>query len=246
MLLVEFLLAYGRCKDIYRAYLVYFLSEKRQLKGDVDEMLLAKAFPLRKPFEELCKSLGDKPVPGLPEEQPPKKRKPNAKSQAFEHPFVILTFDEVHTLAKPEDSGSWSRLGEMRRAIRGLSTSSLFTLFLSTSSALFGITPVPGRDASARMFLQGEVMLPFCELGFDKFVKYLDFRDTVKLSQVTSEEHLISYGRPLCVLNAQCIRLQLTFSPDSLLYTCRDNGTHYSALQPRSCWVVLHIHVNLS
>jgi len=191
MLLVEFPLAYGTCKDLYCDYLVYFFTKKRPLNGDVDQMLLNKAFPLRKPFEELCKCLGDE--------------KSNAKSHKSEYPLIVLAFDEVHTLAKPEDNDSWSRLGEMCRAIRGLSSLSLFTLFLSTSGTLFGITPTPGLDVSARTLLQGEDMLPFCELGFDKFANYLDFRETVKLSQIASEEHLTSYGRPLCVLNAHSI-----------------------------------------
>ena len=198
-LLAEFLLAYGMCKGFYPQYSAFFSAEKRPLDNGLNQMLLYDVFPLCKPFEELCKALGNESVPG---QLPNKRRKLHPKSRASEHPLVILAFDEVHTLTKPEDNGSWSRFGEMRRAIRGLRTLSLFTLFLSTSVTLFGTTPTTqGRDVSARMLLERDDILPFCELGFDMFAKRLDFGKPVTLSRVTSEEHLTSYGRPLCVLN---------------------------------------------
>jgi len=244
---VELLLAYGTCKGFYPEYSVYFPSEKSPSEAIVDQMLLDTAFPLRKAFKELCKSLGDEIVPELSAEQPMKKRRTsNPKSQASKHPLVVLAFDEAHTLTEPQDKDSWSCFGEMRRAIRGLHTLSFFTLFISTSGTLFGITPTTGHNISARMLLEGEVMLPFCEVGFDMFAKYVDFRETVKLSQITSEEHLTSYGRPLSVLNAYSVRLQLTFALDSLLITGRDKRPTYSSLQPRSCWVALHMNFKLS
>ena len=234
--LVELFLAYGVYKGFYPQYSVLFSSEKRPLPdNEVDQMLLNSAFPLRKAFEELYKALGDESVPELSAEEPPKKRKPKPKSRASEHPLVVLAFDEAHTLTELEDNGSWSRYGEMHRVIRGLHDFSLFSLFLSTSGTLFEISPTTRRDSSARSFPKMEVMLPFCELGFDQFSKYVDFHGPVKFSQVTSEEHLTSYGRPLCVLNAHFVRLQLTFVLDSLLTTSRDNRTQYSFLQLRSC-----------
>jgi len=241
-LLFEFLLAYGTCKLVYPTYSNYFPPGECPSKNTVDEKLCNYTFPLCDPFKELCKALGDESEPELLAEHHPNKRiKLNSHS-----PLVVLAFDEVHTLTKPEDDNSWSRFGEIRRAIRGLRGLSLFTLFLSTSGTLFTIIPAPERDISGRMLIKGEVMLPFCELGFDVFAKPLDFSETIKLSQITSEEHLASYGRPLCVLSAHPVRLQLTFVLDSLLNTGRESGIHYSALQPRSFWVALNIDVNVS
>ena len=191
---------------------MYFGSETYSSKDQLDQMLFNTAFPLRKPFEELCKALGDESVPELSAEPPSKRKKLNPKD---EYPLVVLAFDEVHSLAKKEETqgfGSWSRFGEMCRAIRGFLRSKLFTVFLSTSGTLFGITPAPAHDVSARMLHHAEVMLPFCELGFDEFAQCLDFHETVKLSHIASDEHLTSYGRPLCVLNAHSVRLQLTFT----------------------------------
>ena len=96
------------------------------------------------------------------------------------------------------------------------------------------------------MLHKGEVMLPLCELCFDVFANRLDFGKTVSFLQVTSEEHLTSYGRPLCVLNVHSVRFQLIFALDSLFNSGRESGTHYSALHPRSCWVAPNINVNLS
>ena len=54
------------------------------------------------------------------------------------------------------------------------------------------------------MLHKGEVMLPLCELCFDVFANRLDFGKTVSFLQVTSEEHLTSYGRPLCTKCSLC------------------------------------------
>jgi len=193
--LVGFLLTYETCKRCHSMYSKWFHSWSPP-ESILDDRFNS-AFPLRKPFEELCKALEDESVPELPAQEPPnKRRRSSPESQASEHPLVVLAFDEAHTLTEPRDKGSWSCLGEMRRAIRGLSFGSpLFTLFLSSSGAMFRGTPPVGQ------------VMPFCELGFDTFANRLDFNKTVKLSQVTSEEHLTSYGRPLCVLNTHSVRL---------------------------------------
>lgn len=131
-LLFGFPLACGTCKGFYPEYSKYFPSDECLSKEVVDQKLREwptqwkfsvkqrnAAFPLCKLFEELCKVLGDESVPELPAEEPPnKRRKLNPKS-----PLVILAFDEIHTLAKPEDNNSWSSFGEIRRAIRGLTAS---------------------------------------------------------------------------------------------------------------------------
>jgi len=192
MLLVEFLLAYATCKGSYTLYSQCFPLGNRPSEKHVDRALLNEDVPLNKPFEELCKALGDESVP----EQPPKKRtKLNTKSETLKHPKVDLAFDEVYILTKPRGNGSWSRFGEIPRAIRGLLSQPMFTLFLSASGTLFGIgAPAPGRDISTRMFREWEVMMPFCELGFDKFAKHLDFCKPIKLTQITSDGHLTLYG----------------------------------------------------
>ncbi|KAL4072622.1 hypothetical protein V8B97DRAFT_1899112 [Scleroderma yunnanense] len=193
-------------------YSMFLLSARRPSDNDMDKLLLSTPFPLRKAFQDLCKVLGDELLPELPTDRPPKKRKKsNANFQRSEHPLVVIAFDEIHTLAKPRGQDPWSPFHEMRRALRGLRTLSLFTLFLSTSATLCWIPPTPGHDSSARILLEGEAVLPFCELGFDEFALPLDFSKTVKLSQVTSEEHLISYGRPLYVLNALSTQEDIIF-----------------------------------
>jgi len=198
---VEFLLAYVTYKGFYSTYLEYFLPDKLPSDSEMDGKLRSPDFPLCKPLEELCKVLENEPVSESLHEPARKRRKLDSESQEFKYPLAVLAFDEVHTLTELRDNASWSCFIEMRRAIRGLHKLPLFTLFLSTSGTLFGITPSPGRDLSTRMFLEGEVMTPFCELGFDMFANRLDFNNPVKLSQVTSDEHLISYGRPLYVLH---------------------------------------------
>ncbi|KAI9571147.1 hypothetical protein HD554DRAFT_2078917 [Boletus coccyginus] len=129
----------------------------------MDGLLSSANFPLRAVFQMLLDALRVN------------------KSRSSDRPYVVLAFDEVHTLTKVE-SNRWSRFGEIRRAIRGLLKEPLFTLFLSTSGTVMSI---------------GDVMLPFYELGFDQFAEPLDLSSQVTLGQVTSESHLTSYGRPL-------------------------------------------------
>ncbi|KAF8438648.1 hypothetical protein L210DRAFT_2278101 [Boletus edulis BED1] len=62
---------------------------------------------------------------------------------------------------------------------------------------MFSITPTPSRDPSTRMASTGYVSPPFYELGFDQLAFRISFSQTVTLSQITSQERLASYGRPL-------------------------------------------------
>ena len=147
MLHVEFLPAYRTCKDIHTRYSVHF-PDIRPSDDSVDKMLLNKDFPLLEPFKALCKALGHESESQTEELAEDSNEGPSSKRRKLnpQYPLVVLAFDEVYTLAKTEDNGTWSRFIEMRRAIRGLRTFPLFTLFLSTSGTLFGITPSPGRD----------------------------------------------------------------------------------------------------
>lgn len=167
----------------------------------MDELLSAANFPLRVAFQTLLDAL-----------HVDKYRSSNC-------PYVVLAFDEAHTVTNviSSDNNQWSHFGEIRRAIRGLLNQPLFTLFLSTSGALFSTTPSPDHNMSGRMMSIGDVMLPFYELGFDQLAKCLDPSSQITLQQVTSEAHLTSYGRPLCALNVSSVHLLLTSSIDGTI-----------------------------
>ena len=192
----------------------------------MDDLLCGDDFPLRRVFRDLCEALEGRSADNG---RSPKRQKTDSG------PCVILSFDEVHTLTERDNSNSWSRFGEIRRAIRGLQKESLFTLFLSTSGSLFSVTPTPKSDWSARMMHTGDVMLPFYELGFDQFAVRENFSQTVSLSQVTSVERLSSYGRPLCVLHVHSIWLVLTFAVDGALTTGLRIRAGSSSSRPSSC-----------
>lgn len=183
-----------------------------------DQRLVSAEFPSLNAFNELCLALGDPDV-----ERPPKKLK-FTKSQLLEDPLVVLAFDEIHTLANAQEDGKipWSQFGELRRTIRGLYSTSVFTLFLSTSSTLFSINPPPACDISARMATKGDVMLPFWELGFDQCAIPLNFSEPVQLSRVTSPSYFTSIGRPLYVPNIHFVPCLLIFTDGQLLKRQRD------------------------
>jgi hypothetical protein len=201
----------------------------------VDGLLCGDQFPLLGAFRKLCEALEDKSVDI---QRPPKEQEVDSE------PFIVLTFDEVHTLTTLNDSKSWSCFGKIHRAIRGLMKESLFTLFLSTSVMLFLVTPTPKTNSSARMIHAGDVMLSFYELGFNQLAVHVNSSQTVSLSQVTSEERLSSYGRPLCVVHVHSIWLVLTFAIDGALTTSL--RTTSSSSRPSSCWAAHHIEGILS
>ncbi|KAF8415853.1 hypothetical protein L210DRAFT_3656994 [Boletus edulis BED1] len=60
---------------------------------------------------------------------------------------------------------------------------------------MFSVTPTPTRDP-VRM-LTSDVIPPFFDLGFDQLALPVDFSRRVILSEIASEEHFVSYGRPL-------------------------------------------------
>ncbi|KAF8138816.1 hypothetical protein EV363DRAFT_1445610 [Boletus edulis] len=150
--------------------------------GTNDEKLISPDFPLRHVFQELCKVHGQR----------------SELSKPHSIPYVVLAFDEVHCLTglTYETDHKWSRFGELRRAIRGLSGEPIFTVFLSTSAAMFSVTPTPTCDSLGRM-LTSAVIPPFFDLGFDQLALPVDFSRRVMLSEIASEEHFVSYGRPL-------------------------------------------------
>lgn len=197
MIPIKFQLANGMLKDYIPQYTQYFHGLDDPSDPMSDLQLLAPEFPLRNAFHSLCQLLGYLPSPDV--EQRPKKAK--ITGQPVEDPFVVLAFDEIYTLSEEQKDGetSWSHFGELRRTIRGLKHASVFTLFLSTSGTLFSITPPPGCDISARMAKDGDVMLPFCELGFDQLATRLNFSEPIELSHVTSLSYFTSIGQPLCV-----------------------------------------------
>ncbi|KAF8138824.1 hypothetical protein EV363DRAFT_1314913 [Boletus edulis] len=171
---------------VYHTYKDYFPS------GDlsspmVDRKLLSSDFPLRRIFRYLCKVLESQPVG---DQHLSKRRKIDPEYQQSQDPSVVLAFDEIHTMAELKET-KWSRFGEILRAIRGLVDESLVTLFLSVFVAIFPTTAIP--NPLSRM----AGMPPFCELGFDQLAVRINPSQAVTLSQITSTEHLISYGRPL-------------------------------------------------
>jgi hypothetical protein len=66
------------------------------------------------------------------------------------HPFVILAFDESHTLTDTPRDESRSVFSELRRVLGELVDLPIFSLSLSTSSILPGdrIRPFPSRRKS--------------------------------------------------------------------------------------------------
>ena len=115
-------------------------------------------------------------------------------------PDVFIVFDEAHPLTVPFiESGTRNPFAELRRALRVLTDSLLFSFFLSTTGKISLFTPPRGHDPSYRMN-HGELKTPqpFIYLGFDQLMGDRKIFDKYKtLGHVTSLDCIAHMGRPL-------------------------------------------------
>jgi hypothetical protein len=121
----------------------------------------------------------------------------NSDEECAPDPMVILVFDEAHTLTKTDYDHPWTNFGELRKNLRTLNHCSLFSFFLSTTGRFTQFVSAREKDESMRV-LTGRLMLikPFTDLGFDPLARVLKAGE-LKLSEVTKEEFMVRFGRPL-------------------------------------------------
>ncbi|KAF8313034.1 uncharacterized protein EI90DRAFT_3092493, partial [Cantharellus anzutake] len=117
-------------------------------------------------------------------------------------PILTLAFDEAHTLAPSNTGRRWSAFSSIRRALRGLRSFPIWTLFLSTAGKSDQFSPPPSLDPSSRI-LQGKLasVKPFSALGFDRMA--MKFREGMTLDDVTKLPYRLSLGRPLWLTRYQ-------------------------------------------
>ncbi|KAF8324658.1 uncharacterized protein EI90DRAFT_3074728, partial [Cantharellus anzutake] len=117
-------------------------------------------------------------------------------------PILTLAFDEAHTLAPSNTGRRWSAFSSIRRALRGLRSFPIWTLFLSTTGKSDQFSPPPSLDPSSRI-LQGKLasVKPFSALGFDRMA--MEFREGMTLDDVTKLPYRLSLGRPLWLTRYQ-------------------------------------------
>ena len=122
-----------------------------------------------------------------------------------EEPHLILMFDEAHELTRRnihDPAQTWSMFGELRAALRVLRRQHIFTVFLSTTGSFSQFTPLPEDDISARVPNEGlQLIPPYCDLGFDLVAIHsgpkVKLDGSWTLAEVTTDEHMSRYGRPL-------------------------------------------------
>jgi hypothetical protein len=114
-------------------------------------------------------------------------------------PVIILSFDESHQLTEPSGDGQWSVFSELRRALRCLAKTPIFSLFLSTLGNFGGFSPEIKLDKSARVVVGRLARHPIItEVVFDEFA-YAVIMGQTTLEQVSRKEFMSHYGRPLYV-----------------------------------------------
>ncbi|KAF9220454.1 hypothetical protein BS17DRAFT_882413 [Gyrodon lividus] len=174
----------------------------------VEKQFMNDTFGVKTAFQSLCEALKAFKALQSHAGEPPKKKKKKEETAEYaskaddrEWPFVIVSFDEIHTLAQVRSNQDFlfSIYGEVRRGLRPLANLPFFALFLTTTGKLEAIMPPPERDLSSRIQHGGNSLIPsFFDLGFDQVAKKVNVHSgRVTLSSVSSEDQLCTYGRPL-------------------------------------------------
>jgi hypothetical protein len=121
------------------------------------------------------------------------------KSNANEEPLVILEFDEAHTMTeRRSQTPEWSNFSELRRALRSLKNSSLFSVFLSTTGKITQFVSSPSKDLSSRI-VAGLLSLnqPYTDLGFDQLARKISHHGSSTIDDITSDAYIAHLGRPM-------------------------------------------------
>jgi hypothetical protein len=77
---------------------------------------------------------------------------------------------------------------------------SLFSLFLSTTGKMKQSVPSPEKDYSGRIMKRIlRPYPPFTDLGFDQLAKKITLNGHPTLDDITSDEYIAHFGRPMYV-----------------------------------------------
>jgi hypothetical protein len=129
--------------------------------------------------------------------------RPKLRTVLEDEPLVILEFDEAHTMiTRPTDpKAEWSNFSQLRRALRALKSVSLFSLFLSTTGKMNQFVPSATQDRSTRIMMRELYLFqPFTDLGFDQFAKKIVLDGGLTIHQITHDDYVARFGRPMYVL----------------------------------------------
>ena len=130
----------------------------------------------------------------------------DTKHESDEHggakwPSLIFAFDEAHVLtekrfdwAKPE-----TMFSELQKALRSIGDLDVFSLFLSNTGDVSQFGGETVSDLSSRFRIHKKPLPPpFTNMGFDQFTRdALSKHKSPTLSQVSSIDTMVSFGRPL-------------------------------------------------
>ena len=139
-------------------------------------------------------------------------QQPARKTVSDDEPLVVVEADEAHTMTmrRSHPPDEWSNFGEFRRAMRTMNDCSLFSLFLSTTGKITQFTSSKDKDLSGRV-VAGMLLLiaPYTDLGFDQLAKKFAHDGNFTLDNITSDNHIAHYGRPMYVFSSIILPITL-------------------------------------
>jgi hypothetical protein len=116
--------------------------------------------------------------------------------KCLDEPLVIICWDESHLLTNQIDGESWTRLSELRRALRKIRDS----VFLSTAAQFHPLPPDIEFGPSNRLTYHVlHQFSPITEVGFDQFAAKVSPNGESTLTQVSSTDHMAHLCRALWV-----------------------------------------------
>lgn len=112
---------------------------------------------------------------------------------------IFIAFDEAHSLTAPfHEEDMRSNFTELRRALRELLNSPLWSFFLSTTSEITQLSLPRGFDPASRIVRDTLITpSPYIHLGFDQMMESRKLSEHSTLDYITSTECIVHMGRPL-------------------------------------------------
>lgn len=112
---------------------------------------------------------------------------------------LVMYFDEAHVLTtKPAGKTLRTLYNALCSALSHFYQQSLFVIFLSATSQLYGFAPpTKGIRLAHALSASASIQAPITEVPFDCFLGFLICQNELKLAQLSDIGFMAWFGRPL-------------------------------------------------
>ena len=109
-------------------------------------------------------------------------------------PFVVICWEESHSLVEPVSNYQWTLFSELQYALRTIREVPFISVFVSTAPKFHLNHPTILESANC----QFKMFPPITEFGFDQFAENVDcIKEEWSLARIASTHQMVHLGRAL-------------------------------------------------